>query len=49
MKAQFVKQHCVPFRLGVTGGKQFVAIKNGIGASQETQGLHSIRHFLPTG
>ena len=46
METQSVEQHLIPFSFGVIRGKQFLPIKDGIGAGQETEGLYRIRHFL---
>lgn len=46
--AQPVEQVSIRFSLRVTGGEQFVAVKNGIRASKKTQRLHLVGHSFTT-
>jgi hypothetical protein len=46
---QFTHQSLVPLPIRVTGGQQFVAVKNRVGTGHETQRLYGFAHLLTAG
>jgi len=47
--AQLLQQRHIGLGVGVAGGPQFPAIKDGVGTGPKTRGLHGVFHFPAAG